>query len=98
MVHLMPIYNLTIGGIKLQVKQVDELKASNLLANLNIQSEVSCPNCGSVDYYLNYKSTKSKKGRLAVFFSFLTGTYPPLHYDVFNKCKNCGELFQSEAG
>ncbi len=56
MVHLMPIYNLTIGGIKLQVKQVDELKASTLLADLNIQSEVSCPNCGSVDYYLNVYS------------------------------------------
>ena len=96
MVHLMPIYNLTIGGIKLLVRQVDEQKATTILENLETTSEITCPYCDSTQIYINYKSTKSKKGRLAVFLSFLTSTYPPLHYDVVHKCKDCGELFKPD--
>ena len=93
MVHLMPIYNLTIGGIKLQVREADEEKARELLDQLKVEPQVTCPACGSKDYIANYKSTKSKKGRLAVFLSLLTGTYPPLHYDLVNKCNACGKTF-----
>ena len=41
MVHLMPIYNLTIGGIKLLVRQVDEQKATAILENQFIPSTSS---------------------------------------------------------
>ncbi len=95
MVHLMPIYNLTIGGIKLQVRDLDEANAKSLLIAMSEQSGATCPSCGSSDFISNYKSTKNKKGRLAVILSFLTGTYPPLHYELVNKCNECGETFDT---
>lgn len=72
MIGLMPVYNLTLGGIKLQVNETHAQKAKELLAELKTTDEQShCPNCASTNYYTNYKSTKSIKGRLALLVSVL---------------------------
>ena len=94
MVGLIPIYNITLGGIKLQVSEKDFEKATALLAELKKSDEqLHCPKCDSTEFYVNYKSTKTLKGRMAVLISWLTGTYPPLHFDRVNTCKSCGYTF-----
>jgi hypothetical protein len=95
LVGLNPLFNITVGGIKLQVNPINETEALNFLTDLrrSEHDKVACPKCGNSDCYIGYKSTKNRKGILAIIISLLTFTYP-LYYSTVNKCKACDHEFR----
>ena len=95
LVGLNPLFNITIGGIKLQVNGIDEEEAISVLSDLRQaeQDQLVCPNCKASNCYVGYKSVKNRKGILATILSLLTSTYPPLYYETINKCKECDYEF-----
>lgn len=96
-VSINPLYNLTVGGIKLKVKTEDFERAKLIIeeTELNpITSDdgeiVTCPNCGAKDIYFGFKSMKDVKGVLSIIVSFIFAIYP-IYYNTVNKCKVCDE-------
>ena len=101
MVSLNPIYNVALGGIKLKVGDEDAWRAKEIIAaveNTPVTNEagvpVTCPNCGSTDLYIGFKSSKGIRGILSAIFSFLLFVYPVYYKSVY-RCKNCGTEFKS---
>ena len=101
-VGLNPLYNITVGGIKMKINQDDFLIAQKILEQIdetpltNDQDEVvKCPRCGSTNFYEHFKSMKSKTGIAAAVLSFFTGTYP-LYYDNVFRCKDCEKEWKNE--
>lgn len=103
--HLMtinPLYNIAIGGIKLQVEPQDYGKAIAILdhyANAPLLLDnglpIICPQCGSTDYFKGFKSFKNMIGFLSAILS-LTLIIFPFYYKTVNKCKLCHHEFTSE--
>lgn len=100
LVAVNPLFNHTIGGIKLKIDEKDVLKAQEVLAQFEANElkskqgkSVICPNCNSKDLYSNYKSMKGPKGILSVLISFLLTTFP-LYFKTVYKCKSCGLEFK----
>lgn len=101
-VSVMPIYNVLMNGIKLQVWEDDAELAEEVVSayenSLFIREDgasIVCPKCGSGDLYSNFKSMKSAKGIIAGIFTVLFGNYP-LYYDTVYRCKNCGTEFKED--
>ncbi len=99
-VGLYPLYNVTVGGIKLKINKSDLDKASLIIdetvksALTNDQGEViKCPKCESEDIYSSFKSMKGIKGILSAIFSFMFMVFP-IYYKTVYKCKNCGSEFK----
>lgn len=99
LVSLNPLYNITIGGIKLNINSADLGKAQSVLAEIDVtpitndnDEIIACPKCKSTEIELGSKSLKGLKGifsgLLAVFFMI----YPPYVKHVY-KCKQCGVEF-----
>lgn len=100
MVSLNPLYNVTLGGIKLKVEEHDVKKAKTIISEIENTSltndhnqAIRCPNCGSENIYAHFKSIKSIKALFAMLLSFLLFIYPP-YYKTLNKCKECGSEFK----
>ncbi len=99
-VGLNPLYNITIGGIKLKINKFDMDKASLIIQELD-QSELTndqgeslkCPNCHSEEIYSGFKSMKGIKGILSVIISFLLIVFP-IYFKTVKKCKECGYEFK----
>lgn len=101
MVALNPLFNVTVGGIKLRVPEIEVAKAHTLLIEMDIKPVtdendriVTCPQCDSPNYYQGYKSMKGAKGALSTIVSFLFLVFP-LYFESVNKCKDCGYEFES---
>ncbi len=98
-VGLMPLYNLTVGGIKLKINKSDLEDANKILEESNSsltndQDEViTCPKCQSEDIYDKFKSMKGIKGILSAIVSFTFVVFP-IYYKSVNKCKSCGNEFK----
>ena len=99
-VSLNPLYNVTVGGIKLKINDFDVEKAQIIINEveqapiLNDKNEVlRCKNCGSSDLISGYKSMKSAKGILSAILSFLLMIYP-IYFKTVYKCKACGAEFK----
>jgi len=99
-VGLNPLYNITIGGIKLKINKFDMDKASMIIQQVdqstltNDQGEsLKCPNCHSVEIYSGFKSIKGIKGILSVIISFLLIVFP-IYFKTVKKCKECGYEFK----
>ena len=99
MVSLNPLFNVTVGGIKLKINDADFDKASEILklsseARLTDENNeiVKCPECGSEDIYIGFKSMKGVKGFLSIVVSFIFSIFP-IYYKTLNKCKSCGHEF-----
>ena len=99
MVSLNPLFNVTVGGIKLKIKEADIAKAKTILAELDktpFTTEdnitLKCPECDSEDYYSNFKSMKGFKGILSAITAFLLMLFP-IYYKSVYKCKDCGTEF-----
>lgn len=95
-----PLYNITVGGIKLKVGRSDVDKAIEIFEEsaksipTNEQGEaISCPNCKSEDFYSGFKSMKGPKGILSAIVSLLFMAFP-IFYNTVNKCKACGNEFE----
>ncbi len=98
-VSINPLYNLTVGGIKLNVTSEDYPKAMKLIESFEEQPltdeedrVITYPNCGSDDYYTGYKSMKGVKGILSIILTFLISIYP-IYFKTLNKCKACHTEF-----
>ena len=99
-VRLNPLYNITIGGIKLKINKFDMDKASLIIQEVdqskltNDQGEsLKCPNCHSEEIYSGFKSMKGIKGILSVIISFLLIVFP-IYFKTVKKCKECGYEFK----
>ena len=99
-VGLNPLYNITIGGIKLKINKFDMDKASLIIQEVdqskltNDQGEsLKCPNCHSEEIYSGFKSMKGIKGILSVIISFLLIVFP-IYLKTVKKCKECGYEFK----
>jgi DNA-directed RNA polymerase subunit RPC12/RpoP len=99
-VGLNPLYNLTVGGIKLKVNSFDFDRATQIIddsisSNLtNYQGEpIQCPKCESRDILSAFKSMKGAKGILSALVSLLLMVFP-IYYKTVYKCKVCGNEFK----
>lgn len=94
-IGLNPLYNITIGGIKLKINESDSEKARKILGEynnskiINEQGEIFlCPNCKAAEFYKGYKSMKGPKGIFSAIISLVLMVFP-LYYKTVNKCKVC---------
>ena len=99
-VGLNPLYNVTVGGIKLKINKSDIEKATQIIEETtkstlkNDQGQViNCPNCKSEDIYSGFKSMKGTKGILSAIVSFIFMVFP-IYYKTVYKCKACGNEFK----
>ncbi|MEM6842230.1 MAG: DUF2007 domain-containing protein [Bacteroidota bacterium] len=99
-VGLNPLYNITVGGIKLRVNKADVERAVKIVEQadnavlINEQGEViNCPRCKSDRIYSGFKSMKGTKGVLSAIVSFLFLVFP-IYYKTVYKCKSCGNEFK----
>ena len=100
MVGLNPLFNVTLGGIKLKVKKSDTEKATEIIEEILQASHVDdkgetvkCPHCGYEEVYSDFKSMKGVKGILSAIVSFLFLVFPIYYKNVY-KCKSCGKEFK----
>ncbi|MEY3411962.1 MAG: hypothetical protein RIQ70_648 [Bacteroidota bacterium] len=100
MVTLLPLQNITFGGIKLKIHSVDLDKAKELLQTISDSSitddngnELRCPKCGSNKLYTGFKSTQDKYFLISVFMSVLYLIFP-FYYKSVYKCKACAYEFE----
>lgn len=101
MVALNPLFNVTVGGIKLRVPEIEVGKAHTVLMEMAIAPVtdehdriVTCPECHSPNFYQGYKSMKGAKGVLSAMISFVFMVFP-VYFESVNKCKDCGFEFDS---
>ena len=99
-VGLIPLYNITVGGIKLKINELDIEKATEIIEYTekspltNDQGQrLKCPNCKSENIYSGFKSMKGTKGILSAITSFLFVAFP-IYFNIVYKCKNCGNEFK----
>lgn len=99
-VGLNPLYNVTVGGIKLKINKYDVDNATVIIQETlkstltNDKGEtIKCPNCESEDIYSGFKSMKGTKGILSAIVSFLFMVFP-IYYKTVYKCKKCGNEFK----
>ena len=97
---LNPLYNVTIGGIKLKIKNTDLERAEDIVKESELpefldenNKKIKCPKCKSTEFYSGFKSMKGIKGILSAIIS-LTLTVFPLYYKTVYKCKKCGYEFK----
>ena len=99
-VALNPLYNITVGGIKLKVNKLDIDKATEIIEETSksaltneLGEIIKCPSCESDDIYSGFKSMKGTKGIVSVIISFLFMAFP-IYYKTVYKCKKCGNEFK----
>ncbi len=99
-VGLNPLFNITVGGIKLKINKRDIDKATKIIEEATMSSLINdqgkiikYPNCNSEDLYSGFKSMKGIKGVLSAIISFLLMVFP-IYYKTVYKCKVCGNEFK----
>ena len=99
-ISLNPLYNITVGGIKLKIDDsklsqakliLDEIDNSKLTDEHN--EIIKCPKCDSDNLIYGLKSMRNVKGIFAVIFSFIFFIFP-IYYKTVNLCKSCGTEFK----
>lgn len=97
---LNPLYNVTIGGIKLKIKNIDIEHAEEIIKESESpefldedNKKIECPKCKSTEFYSGFKSMKGIKGILSAIISFSLAVFP-IYYKVVYKCKKCGYEFK----
>ena len=97
-VSVNPLWNVTVGGIKLMVRQSEFARASGILQKLQqipaqFEGEpIVCPHCKSTNISTHLHTIKGVKAALAFIVALFTLTYP-VFSDEINKCGNCGKEF-----
>ena len=101
--NLNPLYSVTVGGVKLNIKSTDVAKALAILEEIE-QTDfvdendkvIACPKCHSTDLYSGFRSVKGTKGFLAIialFFSLAFSLFPIYSKTVY-RCKACDAEFK----
>ena len=96
------LYNNAIGGVKLNVSEKDVQHAKEIIAAVEnqpftneLEEQVKCPSCGSVNLISDFKTLPGIKGFLMTVVSILFMVFP-LFYKTKFKCKGCGIEFKKE--
>ena len=99
-VSVNPLYNITVGGIKLNINEKDLEKAKEVYAELNStpytdeQDEIiHCPKCNSSNIYSGFHSYKGIKGFFSVIITVLFAVFPLYSRKIY-KCKDCNNGFK----
>ena len=99
MISVNPLYNIAVGGIKLQVDEAELKRALQAVQELENSPSITddgalvvCPNCGSSSYIQRFVSMKGLNEFLNILFAFLFLIYP-LHLKYVKKRKSCGTEF-----
>lgn len=97
---LNPLFNVTVGGIKLKIRSEDTEDAENIIREVEVEKSldendriIECPKCNSQELYSGFKSMKGLKGVLSAIVSFALMVYP-VYYKTVYRCKNCGFEFK----
>lgn len=100
LVSINPLYNVTLGGIKLKVDESQWNKAEEILTVLSankLTNEdnqiISCPECKSEDIMYGFKSMGGTKGVFSAILSFLFMVFP-IYFKTVHKCNFCGTEFE----
>lgn len=99
-VSVNPLYNITVGGIKLKINERDLEKTRGIisliedkpLSDANDQV-ITCPNCESKDVHAKLKSSSGFRIILDAFVSFLILLIPSKRKTDYS-CKSCGTVFR----
>ena len=93
-VSVNPLYNVTVGGIKLKIHPTDVEKASEIVEEMNLaeksDNRVHCIKCGSQELIT---IAEIKKGWVATLIEFYY-LIVPVDRKMSYQCKNCGEEFR----
>lgn len=99
-VTLNPLYNNLVGGVKLNISELDADRARKLMDEIDSKENyydrapgIACPRCGSPNYFSGFKTIKSTKSAVAFLISLLFIVYP-LSFESVKKCKDCDFEFQ----
>ena len=99
-VSLNPLYNITVGGIKLKINEINLSKAQEIILEIentpltNQKEEViHCPNCQSTNLYLNHRSMKGISGILSAILAFILSIFP-IYFKTVYRCKDCNFEFK----
>jgi len=99
-VSINPLYNITVGGIKLKIDENNLSKAQKIINDIENkpftdenEKVIVCPNCQSKNFYSGYKSMKGLRGVLSIIITFLFGVYP-IYFKTVYKCKDCDTEFK----
>ena len=94
-----PLYNLALGGIKLQVIEQDYKQAKTFLDELentpytNQENEIiTCPNCKSTNIQAGFSSYRDITGIISLFTAFVFMIIPFYNKKVY-KCIQCDKEF-----
>jgi hypothetical protein len=97
---LNPLYNISVGGIKLKTLESDRAQAEAVLTSLqdqpytNEQNEViTCPQCGSENISYAYDTTDRIKSLFGFLLALVTFSLPLLSKDKYT-CGQCHHVFQ----
>ncbi len=101
-VGINPLYNITVGGIKLKVNEFDLSQVREIFLQIdntpitNDNNEVVvCPSCDGTDLISGFKSMKGSKGILSIITAFLFMAFP-LYYKTVYKCEQCDFEFRKK--
>lgn len=101
-VDMNPLYSNAIGGVKIKVREKDAPEARELIATLDKQPYtddkdeiISCPKCGSTEYYQGYNSMRNAGSIMAFLVSLLIVVFPIYRKQVL-RCKKCKTEFNSD--
>ena len=94
-----PLYNIALGGIKLQVIDQDYTKAKDYLAELELtpytnqnNETIICPSCKSSNIQTGFASYKNITGILSLLTAFVFMIFPFYNKKVY-KCMQCDQEF-----
>jgi hypothetical protein len=97
---LNPLYNISVGGIKLKTLESDRAHAQAVLQTLqdqpytNEQNQViTCPKCGSQNISYAYDSNNKLKSFMGFLVALITFSLPLLSKDRYI-CNQCQAVFQ----
>lgn len=99
-VTMNPLFNITVGGIKLAVATGDYEAAFNVLKLIEDRpfldednKEIHCPACNSTAIDVSVLALKSAWTLVSVIISLVSFIYP-IHSKRVNRCKQCQTEFQ----
>lgn len=99
-ITLNPLYNITVGGIKLSVATSDFESAMKVLSEIEArpyldenEAIIQCPSCASTAIEMEVLALKSTWTVFSVLISLVSFIYP-IHSKRVNRCKVCQTEFK----
>lgn len=97
---LNPLFNITVGGIKLSVATNDFEAAKKILTAIYSRpfldendAIIQCPTCASTSISMEVLALKSTWTFISVFISLISFIYP-IHSKRVNRCNDCQTEFK----